>query len=441
VSESAEEGSAAARALAEADAAYERYLALSAGGGLDPSPKDEVVAMWRRHETLRRKMAAGEFPIIHQVERREIFWDHAAKSVRDFAQHLLRLRPGDAKARVNAAERLAARTLNDGQVLDPIFPSLAAAVSSGEISTDHARVITDLIDKLPHEVAAEHDREIEAELLGYARAFDPARLAILAARIRAHLDPDGSLGDHERAERARYFDLHRRGIGTGHLDGELTAEATEYLDTCLDVLAKPEPAEDGTPDPRTPGQRRHDALLQMMKLVMQAGLLPRAGGITSTILLHMDADTYATGQGTVTTGHGYGIPAELAQKWVNAGGVNAARIIAVLLSNTNRVEAYSSSHRIFTEQQRLAMIARDYGCTFPPCDAGPLWAQAHHVIEFQQSHRTTVDEGTLACGHSHTHFEAMGWQSIMINGVPWWKPPAWIDAEQRPIQHPRNHDP
>jgi hypothetical protein len=29
----------------------------------------------------------------------------------------------------------------------------------------------------------------------------------------------------------------------------------------------------------------------------------------------------------------------------------------------------------------------------------------------------------------------------MINGVPWWKPPDWIDPEQRPIQHPRNHDP
>ena len=178
-----------------------------------------------------------------------------------------------------------------------------------------------------------------------------------------------------------------------------------------------------------------------MKLVMQAGLLPHAGGITSTILLHMDADTYATGEGVVTTGHGYAIPAELAQQWVNTGGANAARIIAVLLSNTNRIEAYSTSHRIFTEQQRLAMIARDFGCTFPPCDAGPFWAQAHHVVEFQESQRTTVEEGTLACGHSHAHFEAMGWQSIMINGVPWWVPPDWIDPQQRPIQHPRNHDP
>jgi hypothetical protein len=180
-------------------------------------------------------------------------------------------------------------------------------------------------------VAAEHDREVEAELLGYARTFDPARQAILAARIRAHLDPDGSLGDHDRTERARYLDLHRRPDCTGHLDGDLTAELTEYLDTCLDVLAKPNPAEDGTPDPRTPGQRRHDALLQMLKLVMQAGLLPHAGGITSTILLlHIDADTYTTGQGVVTTGHGYAIPAQLAQQWVNAGGANAAHIIAVL---------------------------------------------------------------------------------------------------------------
>ncbi len=87
------------------------------------------------------------------------------------------------------------------------------------------------------------------------------------------------------------------------------------------------------------------------------------------------------------------------------------------------------------------MIARDYGCTFPPCQAGPLWTQAHHVTEYQQSQRTTVDDGTLVCGHSHAHFETMGWQSIMINGVPWWVPPDWIDPHQNPIQHPRNHDP
>ena len=126
-----EVGSPVAAALAEAEAAYERYLAGCADGGLDACPDDEVLDVWRAHECLRRRMAVGEFAIIHQVDRRGLAFKHACKSVRDFARHLLRIRPGEAKARVNAAGLLARRILNDGQVLEPIFPATGAAVRSG----------------------------------------------------------------------------------------------------------------------------------------------------------------------------------------------------------------------------------------------------------------------------------------------------------------------
>ena len=57
--------------------------------------------------------------------------------------------------------------------------------------------------------------------------------------------------------------MHRRADGSGALSGELTCEAAEYVETMLDTLAKPTPdAETGQRDLRTPGQRRHDALLE-----------------------------------------------------------------------------------------------------------------------------------------------------------------------------------
>jgi hypothetical protein len=42
---------------------------------------------------------------------------------------------------------LARRVMNDGQVLEPIYPATAAALSDGEISVEHARVITETVDK------------------------------------------------------------------------------------------------------------------------------------------------------------------------------------------------------------------------------------------------------------------------------------------------------
>jgi hypothetical protein len=105
----------------------------------------------------------------------------------------------------------------------------------------------------------------------------------------------------------------------------------------------------------------------------------------------------AIAPGSARTGHGYAIPAHLAKQWAGAD----ARLIAVLLSRTKAVTAYSTSHRIVTEQQRLALIARDQGCSFPGCDVRPQWTEAHHVTEYQHSRRTSVDDTALVCGYHH----------------------------------------
>jgi hypothetical protein len=108
----------------------------------------------------------------------------------------------------------------------------------------------------------------------------------------------------------------------------------------------------------------------------------------------------------------------------------------VLLSRTKGIVAYSDKHRLFTEQQRLAMFARDKGCSYWGCDAPIAWTQAHHMTDYQITRRTSVDDGALACTANHATFEKMGWRSEMINGYAHWVPPSWVDPEQRPR---RNH--
>jgi hypothetical protein len=145
----------------------------------------------------------------------------------------------------------------------------------------------------------------------------------------------------------------------------------------------------------------------------------------------MDAAAYVTGAGTARTGHGYTTPADTAKKWAG----DEARVIAVLLTRTKAISRYSSVQRLFTEQQRLALLARDRGCSFPGCDAPPGYTQVHHVEEFRHGGSTTVDNGTLVCGFHHRNFQAMGWQCVMVDAVPHWTPPKWLDSEQTPIRN------
>jgi hypothetical protein len=217
----------------------------------------------------------------------------------------------------------------------------------------------------------------------------------------------------------------------------------------LDVLARPRPEADGEKDRRTAGQRRHDGLLEGFKLMARANQLPRCAGVTTTVLLTMTDHAYATGEGTATTGHGVLLHAREARRWIGGD----ARIFPVKLGPLKQVEEYGTTQRLFTETQRLAMIARDSGgppanegvaggggCCFPGCDAPPQWTEAHHVIPYADGGSTSVDSGVLLCGYDHDHHERNGWTCIMINKIPHWIPPKWRDSEQVPTRN-HAHDP
>ena len=106
---------------------------------------------------------------------------------------------------------------------------------------------------------------------------------------------------------------------------------------------------------RTPGQRRHDALLTGWKLLFASGRLPNAGGVATMLVLSMDADDFGTDTGVATTGHGYPVPVAVAKRWLDP----EARVLLTLLSKTRGILAYCDKQRLFTEQQRWAMFARD----------------------------------------------------------------------------------
>jgi hypothetical protein len=199
---------------------------------------------------------------------------------------------------------------------------------------------------------------------------------------------------------------------------------------------------------RTPAQLRHDALRDLLLLAIRSSSLPATGGIVATILLTMtpaqladlasrpgtrrdaltrDEQPRAPGDRLVPTGHGALINLDALRPLLGD-----AQIIPVALGRTRRIEAYGDKHRIFSENQRLALAARDLGCSFPGCTVGPAWTEAHHVVPWSTGGRSTVDNGTLVCSAHHRHFEGNGWECVMLGGLPHWVPPAWIDPQRTP---------
>jgi hypothetical protein len=426
-----------ALADAEAEAALARFEAAAAelnAVALTRCRDEDVVTVLARVETVRRKSAVLDQRLIVEVQSRGLPHEYGAGNAATFLRELLRIGIGEARSRVANAEAAGSRVQHDGEVLEPVFTTVAAAQAGGEISRAHAQVVVSTIEKLPDHLAAEIGETVEAILVEQARVLDPDTLARFATHLRTVLDQDGTLDDDAYNQRRRAFTLRRHADGSSTPTGQLTAEATEYLATALDSLNAPAGGEE--PDRRTHLQRNHDALLELARLTMRAQLLPDAGGVSTTVILTMTREAFATGVGTATTGHGVVLAADTAKAW--ADGEN--RVIGAIFNHTYGVEELTTTARFFTTKQRYALIARDHGCAFPGCDTPPQRCEAHHITEREHSGPTSIDNGVLLCRfHHHQIIHNTDWQIVMINQVPHFIPPKLLDPERKPRRNHMHH--
>ena len=431
---------------------------------LDPAT---LALAFERLETHSRRRDSLEHGVVREIDLRHLALEVGCRNTASYLRGLSNIAPSDAKRRVDAAVNLAPGRTLTGEVLEPIFPTVAAGLADGELSDAHARVITACIDKLPDAVAAEFDRVIERDLVEHAKVLDPRQLAAAAHRIAYLHDQDGVLADEAYRDRHRSLTIAQRVDGSAHVQGELTAPCAEALLTMLDSLAAPRPESDGVKDTRTPGERNHDALLDGLNRLLADGGLPSTGGVNATILLTMtedqlrqraadavrreadgDADsTHADSDADsahadsdchehaghrpdaqlVRTGHGALISLAMALKIATD-----AQVIPIIFKGAKEIAAYGGTHRLATVNQRLALIARDKGCSFPGCTIPPAWCQTHHITDFQFTRRTSVDDLTLLCGYHHRTFQKLGWTCHMIKGFPHWTPPPWTDRDRTP---------
>ncbi|MCE3552081.1 HNH endonuclease, partial [Pseudonocardia sp. RS11V-5] len=79
---------------------------------------------------------------------------------------------------------------------------------------------------------------------------------------------------------------------------------------------------------------------------------------------------------------------------------------------------------------------RDGGCAFPGCDRPPSWCEIHHVREWQHGGPTTLHNLVMLCAIHHRLIHHSHWEVRMVDGLPEFIPPSWIDLSRTPRRRP-----
>src|SRR5689334_7080899 len=425
-------GGALATAIDSLAAAVDALL----GCELSVEAAPELAESFARLEVQRRRLVAVDHRLVAELRERGIAGEYGRTGTADLLCELTRISPAEATARVRAADDLGPRREVSGARLAPLFARVADAQREGAISVEHARVIRTTVAALPDKASFELAGPVEQFLADQARHLDPKHLGAVAQRLLATIDPDGAAPSEEEQQRRRDLTLTRTTTGVGRVDGLVTDECVAVWTPILNSLAAPQPGVDGTPDPRTPGQRRHDALLEAGRRLLRSGTLPDCGGLPTAVTLSLRAEDLDHGSGVAVTDTGDPISWTAAMRLIDQ-----CELFTTVFDRHGAILAAGRTARCANRTQRRALAARDGGCCFPGCTRPAAWCEAHHVIPWLAGGRTDIDNLVLLCGFHHREFERQGWLVRMTDGVPEWIPPPWLDPAQTPRRNTAHHLP
>jgi hypothetical protein len=240
----------------------------------------------REIEVLSRMTQSVMLDVVAEIDSRMIAGREGFGVTARLLSNALALSMAEARMRTEHAALVSTRRTLTGEALPPRLPATAAALAAGEIGGGQLRVITETMTLLPTTIPEPTRERIEADLVGYARDFDPRRLRIIARRVLDVVDPDGPKPADEPAPvvpaRGELW-LRDRRDGSLGLEGWLDPEHGSELRALIEQLATRRPTTDeGVPDDRSAPQRQADALIELCQRARASGELPHHRRRTST---------------------------------------------------------------------------------------------------------------------------------------------------------------
>jgi hypothetical protein len=419
--------------------------------------------------------------VVETVATADVEFGHrfGCRGMNELLQRAL-LTDGPSASRIVKAADLVHRDLNlvSGERLPARWPALRDALLDGAVGipgllaatnpVEYARTRIGTEERLwADEVLAGHARglvdDVDADAGDAADAVDAGEkrpgpsataddLRQLAATLAMVPDPDGAEPADRDAQQGRFLTLGRLHKGAHRLSGSITPEVAAQLQLIFDAFNNPKVGGAPAPgvtfteadtdtddagdvfntdprnviDPRTPAQKRHDALAAALGIAARHDDMPTLGGAAPTLVVHVDAKDLAAGTGWATLpGSEAPVPLSVAAHTACTGAIQR------VLFDEGRIVGITTTDRVFTVHQRRAIIARDKECLIPGCHVPASWCEIHHVTEHARGGPTHTDNGVPLCWWHHRSLDHSGWEIRMNAGVPQIRGPAWWDPAQQ----------
>ncbi len=433
-------------AFAHLQRGYELLLGIGEEGELGALGPDRLITMAQRLEAHRTRLIMVDSYVI-EAATEDRLQDHVCASSIPLALcQVLHISSAEANARAKRAQQLLPQNGFSSGTTPPTLPLLADAVRDGAgVSSGQVDVICKAMARVAQNPEVDHQqRELAERLLVHqAAGLTHKELETAAEKVEEVINPDGTLPSDEVATARRGVMIGPEGRdGTHKISGALTREGKALFDAAIGPFTAPHPADANGPDDRTAAQRTHDGLQDACQRLLELAGAPASGGTAATVHITIDLDRLIEAIARLRDDPSGRTTAQQAAGRIAGGGqltineilrlARDATLIPVWISNIHGIVAYGRDRRTASPAQTHALIARDGGCSFPGCQAPPDWCQRHHVIAWWSGGHTDLDNLTLVCGYHHREFERRGWAVDIINGIPVWTPPAWLDPEQKP---------
>ncbi|OZC88648.1 hypothetical protein CH254_12250 [Rhodococcus sp. 06-412-2C] len=195
-------------------------------------------------------------------------------------------------------------------------------------------------------------------------------------------------------------------------------------------------------DTRTQNERRHDALKLALRHTLASGTLGTHRGLPVTAIVTMSLKDLESGCGYAMTGTGSRVSIRDAIRMASH-----AHHYLTIFDDNGRALYLGRSKRIASADQRIVLIARDRGCSFPSCTRPATWCQAHHLDDWVEGGPTDIDSLTFGCDMHHALVGTGpgNWATTKTTaahrypGRTLWHPPTGMDPKRRGLINHAHH--
>ncbi|GAA2439807.1 HNH endonuclease [Mycolicibacterium llatzerense] len=326
---------------------------------------------------------------------------------------------------LGCAPSVAERLVRVGAAL-PLLPTLVAHAADGAISGEHVDAIVKGINHIRARSPGPVDEASRfaqvTDLLGqFFSGATPAAIGDRARRLGNRVA--AAEGGVPAAEDRSINTVDHRVTSDGRLQirADLDAEVGAKYVAAMEELSAPRPEPDGSPDVRSAGRRRADALEAVLDIAARGGDM--ASAPRTQLLLTVPADT-----------------PDLAELEF-MGPITALTLDRLTCDTTVTTVLVDGEHvpldmgrekRLFPAHLRKALYLRDQCCI--KCGAPPGRTHAHHIVHWSHHGETSLGNGCLLCPACHANVHHDGWDVVMgMDKHPWLIPPAAVDPHRRAI--------